>query len=135
MIESQQRSRIEYSRRSRDESEGTYLWEGASGETYEFRTRPKSDEDELTAMHGVYMFARYHADTDRCDAVYIGITATGDDGLWGRVRNHEKRDDINRHGGYTHIHIFVPRYPYTRTHLEKIERDLIEALNPPCNHP
>ncbi len=102
---------------------GTVTFTGKSGTKYTF------DYWDFTgtwnSVAGVYVISRYDKNANTITAIYVGET----DDLKARLVNHHKQSCLNQHNA----NILCWLDESNSNNRLKIESDLVNGLNPPCN--
>jgi len=103
-------------------SQGTVIWKGKSGKTYEFEVWGKNTTWNEVAC--VYTVTRKLAD-GRYGCIYIGET----DNMRNRFSGHENESCFDRHN-WTHVCTYRENNSDERL---RIEADILANYNWPCN--
>lgn len=104
-------------------ADGTIELTGKSGTKYQFNIWPRSTKFKPAEV--IYVMAK-KKDATTYTIIYIG--QTGD--LSVRPLNHHKTDCFDKHKADT---LFIRTTPGGEKARLKVESDLIDAYNPPCN--
>ena len=99
---------------------------GKTGKKYEFAAYPRTDT--FKALGAIYFMTKRVAKQDGTGThTWIYVGETGD--LSKRPLNHHRKDCFDRHGANC-VLLYLEKDPDTRL---KIEKDIMEAYDPPCN--
>lgn len=102
-------------------------WRGASGDLYRFELYPMGTEFHPN-VGGVFLFVA--PVPGNYGAVYVGETEEFNDRLFTRLTRHPRFESARRHGAtMLGVHLVTAGV----AERARIEADLRQKLNPPCN--
>ena len=103
----------------------TMTFTGYSGTEYQFNVWTR--DTDFNDVGGVYIFSNRNSQTTRHTVLYVGQTSSFKDR---RLQFHEQwQKCANQRGG----NVICTYQESDETRCRRIERDLINAYDPPCN--